>query len=315
MSICVVAVIATFRRPHELARLLGSLREVGGVIVCNNGADAEVRAACEAAPGPTTCLDTSENLGCGAGLRLAEEEVWKRFGNRLTHLLVLDDDVVLEPDTVPRLAAVMERENAAVVYPLVVGPEGRIGWTPGLKDRAQHRLGNNPLTPAEYRDRLGTSVAEFDWAQGICLLARRSAVDTAGFHRADFWVRGEDLDFSLRLTAQGRGIFAPDVVVKHLPPEIGASSSPRAEYFRHAAMVQNIAYLVLRQRHGRRIAVSLPGSARRFVSMWGLGSIGDLFRALWQGAILGQPAGTGSGTAFRQRFDELNQRSNAPSQP
>lgn len=315
MSICVVAAIATFRRPHELARLLASLRDVEGVIVCNNGADPEVRAACETAPIPTTCLDTSKNLGCGAGLRLAEEEAWKRFGDRLTHLLVLDDDVVLEPDTVPRLAAVMERENAAVVYPLVVGPEGRVGWTPGLKDRAQHRLGNQPLTVAEYRERLGAQIAEFDWAQGVCLLVRRSAVDAAGFHRGDFWVRGEDLDFSLRLTAQGRGIFVPEVVVKHLPPEAGIPSSRRAEYFRHAAMVQNIAYLVLRQRHGRRIAASLPGSARRFVSLWGPGSIGDLFRAIWHGAIVGQPAGAGSGTTFRQRFDDLNQLGNAAPQP
>lgn len=308
MSNCVVAVVATLRRPRELARLLASLREVEGVIVCNNTADPEVRAACETAPIPTTCLDSAENLGCGAGLRLAEEEAWKRFGDRLTHLLVLDDDAVLEPDTVPRLVEVMEREKAAVVYPLVVGPEGRIGWTPGLKDRAQHRLGSDPFTPAEYRERLGTSVAEFDWAQGVCLLARRSAVDAAGFHRADFWVRGEDLDFSLRLTSQGPGIFATDVVVKHLPPEAGASSSPRAEYLRHAAMVQNIAYLVLRQRHGRRIAISLPGSARRFVNMWGLGSIGDLFRAIWRGGIGGRPAGRGAGPTFRQRFDDLNGR-------
>ena len=37
-------------------------------------------------------------------------------------------------------------------------------------------------------------------------LVRRAAVDAAGFHRADFWVRGEDLDFSLRLNMKGPGV-------------------------------------------------------------------------------------------------------------
>jgi GT2 family glycosyltransferase len=308
MSVCVVAVVATFRRPQVLARLLASLRGVEGVIVCNNGADFEVRAACESAQVPTTCLDCESNVGCGGGLRLAEEEAWKRFGDRMTHLLVLDDDAVLEPDTVSQLVEIMDHERASVVYPLVTGADGRVGWTPGLKNREQHRIGSSPRSIAEYRERLGSRVAEFDWAQGICLLVRREAVDAAGFHRADFWVRGEDLDFSLRLTAQGRGVFAPEIVVKHLPPDASPASSGPAEYLRHAAMLQNIAYLVCRQPHGRRIANSLLGASRRFVAVWGINAVPDLLSALWRGAVRAEPAGEGDGRSFRQRFDELVNR-------
>ncbi len=141
-------------------------------------------------------------------------------------------------------------------------------------------------------------------AQGICLLATRAAVEAAGFHRDDFWVRGEDLDFSLRLTAQGRGIFVPEAVVQHLPPASSASTASRAEYLRHAAMIQNIAFLSLTQRHGRRILKTIPGASLRFLRMWGLGALPDLFSALRRGAS-GEPAGRGAHATFRQRSDEL----------
>jgi GT2 family glycosyltransferase len=288
--------------------LLASIRDVEHVVVCNNGSDAEVRSVCERSTVPTICIDTPENLGCGGGLRLAEEEAWKRFKDRLTHLLVLDDDVELKSDTVPRLVEVMEREKAALVYPLVVGMDGYVGWTPGMKDSTQRRLGESRLSVDEYRARLGVEVAEFDWAQGICVVVRRQAVDAAGFHRADFWVRGEDLDFSLRLTAQGRGVFATHIVVNHLPPANATASSGPAEYLRHAAMVQNIAYLGFRQAHGHRIAMSALGASRRFLDLWGLGSIPDLLSALWRGAVRAEPAGAGRGKTFYQRFSELIER-------
>lgn len=275
----VVAVVATYRRPREIARLLASLAGVDRIVVCDNSANAEVRSVVERATIPADYLAPGENLGCGGGLRHAEEHAWKITGGHFTHLLVLDDDAVLKPDTVAKLAAV----EADAAYPQVIGPDGQPGWLPGFKP--------------------GTDQTEFIWAQGICLLVRREAVEAAGFHRADFWVRGEDLDFSLRLTARGRGAFVRDAECEHLPPHQGADS--RAEYLRHAAMVQNIAYLVT-QPHGARIRRSVVGASRRFLTTWGVRAIPDLLRALWRGGLRAQPAGLGAGRTFRQRFDELS---------
>jgi rhamnopyranosyl-N-acetylglucosaminyl-diphospho-decaprenol beta-1,3/1,4-galactofuranosyltransferase len=304
MSMRVVAVTATHRRPNELARLLGSLSGVECVVVCDNSASDDVRAVVEGAPIPAHLLTPETNLGCGGGLRLAEEHAWRIADGDFSHLLVLDDDTVLKPDTVPQLAEILDRERADAAYPLVLGPDGRVGWMPGLKDRALRRLDRERLMPEDFRRRFDVAVADFAWAQGICLLVRRAAVEAAGFHRADFWVRGEDLDFSLRLTARGRGVFAPAVEVKHLPPAPAASSNREAEFLRHAAMVQNIACLALTQRHGAPIRSSIAGASLRFVRMWGMRALPDLFRALWRGAQ-GEPAGAGIGRTFRQRFDEL----------
>jgi GT2 family glycosyltransferase len=297
MSARIVAVTATYQRPRELARLLASLDGVESIVVCDNSASAEVRAVVAAAPLATHYLAPQENLGCGGGLRLAEEQAWQTTGGNFTHLLVLDDDAVLKPDTLVQLTS----ESADAAYPLVLGPNGGTGWLPGLKNSTQHRLGRESLPPAEYRNRLGAPTAEFDWAQGICLLARREAVEAAGYHRADFWVRGEDLDFSLRLTARGRGVFVASAEAEHLPPPAGADG--KAEYLRHAAMVQNIAYLIT-QPHGAPIRGSIAGASLRFLRTWGAPL--DLLRALWRGLVRREPAGTGEGRTFRRRFEELH---------
>jgi GT2 family glycosyltransferase len=296
-------VIATFGRPREIERLFASLAWVDSVFVCDNSGRSDIRQIVERSAVSAHYLAPGRNLGCGGGLRAAEERAWAVVGDQLTHLLVLDDDAVLEPDTLPILLDAMARENAVASYPLVTSAAGMVGWTPGLRDRRLHRLGKETLTPAEYRGRFGAKVADFDWSQGICLLARRYAVEKVGFHRSDFWVRGEDLDFSLRLTAIGRGIFVPDAVAQHVPPQ-SAGGSHAAEYLRHAAMVQNIAFLVT-QPHGRRLRGSLLGAAGRFLRLWGAKALPDLVRAFWRGAARAQPAGTGEGPTFQNRCHAL----------
>jgi GT2 family glycosyltransferase len=301
----VIAVVATYRRPAEISRLLGSLSGVHGIVVCDNSSDPAVRDAISAARIPAHYLEPGENLGCGGGLRMAEEHAWKVAGERLTHLLVLDDDAVLQTDTVDRLREALDRAAAAAAYPLIVGADGNTGWLPGLCDRTMHRLGKKSMNPEVYRKKLGVEVADFHWAQGICLLGTRTAVERAGFHRSDFWVRGEDLDFSLRLTQQGRGLFVPGVSAQHLPPSSAVPAHDLREYLRHAAMVQNIAYLGFRQPHGTVIRGSIAGASRRFLATWGVAALAELLRALWRGAVRGEAAGTGYGQTFRARFDEL----------
>ena len=124
-------------------------------------------------------------------------------------------------------------------------------------------------------------------------------------HRDDFWVRGEDLEFSLRLTAHGRGILVPTVVVQHLPSPENTGLSREAEYLKHCALIQNIAFIGFRLPHGRRVAWTIVGALRRFFRAWSWPAIGDAIRALWRGAILGEPAGAGTGATFRARFAAL----------
>jgi GT2 family glycosyltransferase len=319
MKLSVAALIATYRRPRELERLLNSLAQVGeglaAAIVVDNEGSAEVRALVEKAGPWAHYVAPGTNLGCGGGLRLAGERALELAGGTLTHLLILDDDAVLPPGTLAALAKALEKELANLAYPLVTADGGRLGWLPGLAERTRELRDTFEGTPEDFRARFGSKPRDVVWAQGICLLVTIADVKRWGLHRDDFWVRGEDMEFSLRLTAHGRGVLVPTVVVQHLPPPETAPVSREAEYLKHCALVQNIAFIGFRLRHGHRIAWTMPGALRRFFRIWSWAAIGDALLALWRGAVLGQPAGTGAGQTsarpartFRARFAALPPR-------
>ncbi len=294
-----VAVIATYRRPTEVARLLASLEKstlpLHGIVVVDNSADPATRVACAA----HRYVASAENLGCGGGLRLAEETALREFPE-LTHLWVLDDDVVVEPATLATLHAQMG--DAAVVCPQAADAEGRLNWFPGLLDRAKFKVLRRAATLAEYLAQCGPSPESFSWATGVALLVTRVTIELAGLHRGDFWVRGEDLDFSLRITATARGCFVPTAQVSHLPPGGGIVVNDFPERMKHAAMLQNSAYLIARTAHGRRLAKHWPGNAWRHLRRFGSSAFTDILRAANLGALRGLPAGAPGGEAFRQKL-------------
>jgi len=302
MTCSVAALIATYRRPAELRRLLHSLAPSGSalaavIVVDNEGSD-EVRDLVQNACAGAHYINPGANLGCGGGLHLAEERALQLTAENFTHLLILDDDAVLSPDTLSRLLAAMEQEGADLACPLVIDERGRVGWLPGLPRHMQHA---NGTAPEEFREKFGTQPHPFIWSQGICLLVSRRAIEQCGFHRDDFWVRGEDLEFSLRVTAQFRAVMVPEAVVQHLPPPATPQSST-AEYLKHCAMVQNIAYVSLRLPHGRRVAWTNFGALRDFLRIWSWRGLVDLFRAWWRAIVLGEAAGRGAGRTFFKRL-------------
>ncbi len=311
MNARVAAVTATYRRPEEITRLLRALSGIPEglevTVIVDNGAGTEIRDASEGAGIKTHYVAPGTNLGCGAGLKLAAEEALQLPGPPVTHLWILDDDAVPKPDTLANLLRAMETENADAAIPLVTAPDGMVGWVPGLRNRQAHRQAELRATPAEFRERLGSVPLDFTWAQGISLLVTRRAIDKVGVHRDDFWIRGEDLEFSLRLTASFRGILVPAVEVAHLPPPGNSTTSRAAEYLKHAALVQNVAYIGARLPHGHRIASTIPANVARFIVEWGPRSIADACRAVGRGAIQGEPAGfaRGTGETFRERFARL----------
>ena len=294
----VVAAIATYRRPAELARLLRSLDQVltglHGVVLVDNAAQDETIGVVEASALPIHRLALGRNLGCGGGLALAEKTAFQVFPE-FTHLWVLDDDTVVTPNTLDILLDAMERERADAAHPLVVARDGFLGWFPGLLEADKFRAIRQRQTPEEFIARCGADPIRFSWSQGIALLVARRAFEELRFHRDDYWVRGEDLEFSLRITHRYRGIYVPGARVQHLPPSAANNAPEISEYTKHRAMLQNLAYTALRLPHGRPLVRTLPGNWRRFIRTWGCRPhvAIDAASTLVQGAILGKPAGAG----------------------
>ncbi|MEI8234536.1 MAG: glycosyltransferase family 2 protein [Verrucomicrobiota bacterium] len=306
MNPLIVAIIATYRRPSDLARMLRSLQSAStplAVVVVDNADDPATQAVVEAAQETREVLRLvpGENLGCGGGLAFGERFALAHFAGRVTHFLLADDDVEVAPGTLERLVEAMREEGAALACPMITWPDGTIGWFPGMLeappfDAVRKR---RVRTQEQYLAQFGPRPIRFSWATGAILMVTRETLEALGLHRTDFLIRGEDCEFSLRITAQSPGIYVPDTRVSHycfsgpLTPEALA-----AERRKQVAMLHNTAYISFRLPHGRRILRCLPGNLWRHVKNWGPSGILEGLKAYWRGAVGGHPAGTG--VAFPQ---------------
>lgn len=307
----VVAITATYRRPAEIQRLLTALERsttpLHGIVVVDNASDSATRTAVEVTAIPSLYEDAKENLGCGGGLKLGEEVATHAFPNS-THLWVLDDDTVPESETLATLLAAMEAENAGAACPQAADAEGNLNWFPGLLDQRRFDALRHSPTPDAFIERDSAEPAAFSWATGVALLVRRDVFEKAGPHRADFWVRGEDLDFSLRITEHAKGVYVPRSRLAHLPPGGGSVVDDFAERMKHAAMLQNCAWLAARTSHGRRLAKHWPGNAWRHLKRFGISALGDVIGAAFRGAVMGMPAGVSGGDAFRRKLADWSKQ-------
>jgi len=301
----VVVVVATYRRPGEVARLMASLSQsstpVHAVVMADNASDPETKTVMETAGGLHHYIASPQNLGCGGGLRLAEEAALQRFPD-LTHVWILDDDVVVEPNTLGLLLEAMIAQNAGCACPQVLDDNGRRGWFPGLLDAEKFQLLCNQETPEAFLKKCGPEPIPFSWATGVSLLVTKETLLQSGFHRNDFWIRGEDLDFALRLTQFSKGVYVPTAFVKHLRP---GADNPKSfsERMKSAAMLQNCALLFSRTKHGRTLIKHWPGNVLFHTKNAGLMGLLDAMRAFYLGAVRGLAAGASGGNYFQRMLE------------
>jgi GT2 family glycosyltransferase len=308
----VVGVTATFERAESLKRMLRSLSEAGpelrAFVVVDNSPSATAREVANSAQFEVIHCHPGQNLGCGAGLHLGMETAFDKFGDRITHFLLLDDDVEFPANAVSSLLDLGCRANAEVICPMIVDKSGVIGWFPGLSSPVPWKVIRRVKTPKEYWRECGLGPVRFSWSTGVCLLISQRAVRVAGLPAKNFWVRGEDLEYSLRLTSRCESAFVPGLVVRHLVAD-SVQNGPvgSGEVLKHLAMMQNLAYMITRLPHGRRVLRHFPGNVYRFIRAHGLtwSSIRSLIVALWLGFMSGRPAGAAGYNTFQRQFAQL----------
>jgi GT2 family glycosyltransferase len=299
----VLVLVATYRRPEELRRLGECLSSqthpVAGVVVVDNAGDLATRMLVEAFPIPATYQAAAANRGCGAGLRRAEEHALEN--REATHWWILDDDAVPPPDALEKLLKAMEKSGAGMAVPLLTDERGRVWGFPEPVDPEQRRFFRRTDDFDESAKYFGSQPHPCLWTTGACQLVTVPAAVEAGLHRDDFWMLGEDLDFSMRVARVAGAVFIGDVRVPHLPPTASGTAAGR-DYAKFCALLQNLTYLAFWNRGSGHLWRYLPGNFRRFFRTegWSWGTLRDAGDCFVSG-LSGLPAGRGSGERIRGR--------------
>ena len=299
----VVAVIVTWRREHELDRLLTSLEAstypLEGCVVMDHAGT--VASGAVQRSFPVRLVQDLSNPGPGAGWANGTLAARESFGE--TDIFYLDDDVVIPPRTLELL--LQEKGDARAICPLLEDVDRMLWGFPEPLSKTGRKKIRLARTPVEALLLLGPEPQKFCWATGACVLVTAAGIAAAGVHRADFWMLGEDLEYSMRLAAGGRAVFTCLASVPHLPPVPSDAAIARAsDYRKFCSLLQNLSCLAFHSPDSGHLWTYLPGNFRRFFRSHGLTWNGarDAFACFWQGAVLGHPAGHKSGTALRGRI-------------
>ena len=212
----------------------------------------------------------------------------------MTHLLIVDDDAILSPSDLATLLSSMKKHSAGSIAPFLVDSEGKLQEAPEPVSwslaRAFRAVGQN-LSAARALAPLGYPMA---WCIGPCLLIDRSTWLRAGPPRSDMIAYGDDVEFSLRLSASAPAWAEPSVAVIHAPPTASTSGLPppadTAHYKKFGTLLQNLAFTCVTSPRPRHLPLYLPGNARRFLGTFGFtpANILELIRRYALG-LLGLP--------------------------
>ncbi len=272
----IVALVATRHRAPLLARLLNSLASQSlrptAAVICDNGPDPATADAVKNSPLPSHYLSSGKNLGFGGGLALAGQHAIEKFPS-MTHLLIVDDDAILSPSDLATLLSSMKKHSAGSIAPFLVDSEGKLQEAPEPVSwslaRAFRAVGQN-LTAARALAPSGYPMA---WCIGPCLLIDRSTWLRAGAPRSDMIAYGDDVEFSLRLSAAAPAWAEPSVAVIHAPPAASTSGLPPPADVAHrkkfGILLQNLAFTCVTSPRPRHLLLYLPGNARRFLKTFG----------------------------------------------
>jgi hypothetical protein len=101
---------------------------------------------------------------------------------------------------------------------------------------------------------------------------------------------GDDVEFSLRLSASSPARAEPSVAVIHAPPKSSDSDASQAHRKKFGILLQNLAFTCVTSPRPRHLLLYLPGNARRFLKTFGFtpANILELIRRYSLG-LLGLP--------------------------
>ena len=203
MNTHVTVIILNWNGKADTLSCLSSLKEQTvslDLVVVDNGSEDGSEAAIRQAHPDITLLQTGRNLGYTGGNNVG---IRHALATGATHIFVVNNDVVFDPQCVAELLAdCMAHPNAAAAAPkcLFQSEPKTVYFAGGLilrRGPAVHVGLGQPDGP-EF-DQAGNT----DWITGCALFATRQAFERIGPFEDRFFLLFEDVDWSLRAREAG----------------------------------------------------------------------------------------------------------------
>lgn len=242
----VAAVVVTYNSARHVDALLDSLPVAFGdvpytTVVVDNGSTDETLALLRRR-GDCTVVE-SVNDGYGAGMNRAV-----RHSPEAADVLVLNPDVELDAESVPRMLSVLRRPGVGIVAPRTREADGSLSPTlrrePTLARAGGLSFTGLPLLAERIEDpRAYVTEHPVDWAVGAIWLVERECFDALGGFDESYFLYSEETDFALRARDRGwLSVYAPDAGGMHVGGGSGTSHAT------HTMQMLNRVRLIRRRR-------------------------------------------------------------------
>ncbi len=254
----VAIVVVTHNSAADLPRLLGSLdadeaRNTFEVIVVDNASSDDTVDIARAAG--VRCVAQGENSGYAAGINAGVRACRKHAA-----LLVLNPDVVLEPDCMGKLLDAFADPRVGVVVPQLIDACGRCSPSLRREPTLLRALGD-ALFGGKFRARPSflseivwdnsayRSDRTVDWATGAVVLISARCEAALGRWDESFFLYSEEIDYCARARAAGFHVrFVPDAIARHSE----GGSGGRADVLIALMAINRVRYF--ERRHARAAA-------------------------------------------------------------
>lgn len=249
--------------------LTENVRRIAEVhVIDNDSQDGSVEMIRREFPGVKLFANT-ENLGFAR----ANNQSWYEAKGR--YWLLLNSDTIVKPQAIENLIAFMDAHpQAGMASAKLLNTDGTAQccaqreegiFTALLEFSRLHKL-----IPAKMRGNLLLSTyfsydrpQKLGWAWGTALIVRRAAIEQAGKLSDDYFMYGEDMEWSLRMRKHGWDVwFCPDAEIVHFG---GQSSDQLWNYSEKNTIILNNCYQAI-QKHRGRFYVKVLQITRLFIA-------------------------------------------------
>lgn len=225
------------------------------IVVDNASSDASASMVRDRFP-EVVLLETGENVGFARGInhgiRVSQAE----------HILLLNSDAELLPETCQRLLEVVNNESSiGMVGARILNTDGTFQASfndfPTIWSEAIQALGLAKQVYGPYHPSHDPKEANegrlCDWVPGACFLVRSAAIDDVGLLDESFFMYSEEVDWARRMWNGGWQVYyCADAAVLHWG---GKSADPASE--RQLGLLYSSKVKYFRKHHGPVVAAML----------------------------------------------------------